>query len=201
MSILLKSITTTHIENLDLDNPCFDSVTFEIFGYHKDTPDHRQILGEISAKSIKVGDPINFSRALLDEFLEFDGGNIAKICEAANFDHLFESGANIVIISTLVVDADLKRLGVGSTLLRHAIDFFSKRMENPYIAISAEPINDGKRNTFPAQFASFDTELLKNSDARFKQTLKGNKAFLVARGFNHVSDNVFARSIKNKETL
>jgi ribosomal protein S18 acetylase RimI-like enzyme len=201
MSISFDSITTTHIKNLDLDNPCFDTVTFELFGNHKDTPEFKQILGELSAKSIKASDAINFSRALLDEFLEFDGSNVAKICEAANFNHLLDDGANIVIIRTLVVDPDLRRLGVGSKLLNHAVDFFHKRMENPYIAISAAPINDSKRNTFPAQFASFDTETLEKSDARFDELLKGNKAFLLKRGFNHVSNNVFERLIEKGESL
>lgn len=199
MSVSYDAITTTHIENLDLDNPCFDNVTFELFGYHKDTPECKQILGELSAKSIKASDTINFSRALLDEFLEFDGSNVANICEAANFNNLLDNGANIVIIKTLVVDPDLRRLGIGSKLLNHAVDFFRKRMENPYIAISSAPINDSKKHTFPSQFAYFDAGLLEESDTRFDERLKENKAFLLKQDFNYLSDNVFERSIKQGE--
>lgn len=201
MSISFESITTTHIENLDLDNPCFDTVTFELFGYQKDTPEFKQILGELSVKAIKASDAINFSRALLYEFLEFDGSNVANICEAANLDKLLDNGANIVIIRTLVVDPDLRQLGVGSKLLNHAVDFFRKRMGNPYIAISAAPINDSKRNTFPAQFAYFDTEPLEESDARFDKLLKGNESFILKRGFSHLSGNVFGRLMKQGESL
>jgi|TARA_B110000196_G_scaffold318674_1_gene334613 ribosomal protein S18 acetylase RimI-like enzyme len=196
MSVSYDAITTTHIENLDLDTPCFDSVVFELFGHHEDTPEYRQLLGEIRVKAIKSSDAINFSRALLDEFLEFDGSNVVNICEAANFDSLLDSGADIVIIQTLVVDPGLRRLGVGSKLLNHAIDFFRKRMKAPYIAISAAPIDDSKQNTFPAQFASFDTKLLEEDDPRFNALSKGNEAFLLAQRFKNVSDNVFERSVE-----
>lgn len=201
MTVLFEAIITNHIENLDLENPCFDTVEFELYGKNTNTADSRQQLGQLRAKAIKASDAINFSRALLDEFLEFDGSNLANICEAAQFNSLFESGADIVIIEHLVVAPELRRMGVGSKLLEHAISHFKKRMESPYIAISSAPLSDERRNTFPMEFASFNAKPLEKDVAGFNELQKENELFLLANSFTPKSSNVFDRLITKGETL
>ena len=199
MTISIQGIEIKHAENLDEDDPRFDAGSFDIFGIYHDAPNETFLLGQLKTKALNKTSSQDFSCAVLDDFLNHEQSKIRSICEALRIDELCECEADIVLVESLVVDANFQRQGVGKVLLERALRYFNETMPSPYFAISAEPTSDNRYNQYPPQFAPFNAIAIGVDDPAYDVQIKNNRLFLNAMGFSHYADNIYTMNSKHQQ--
>lgn len=191
MTISIEGIEIKHLEHLDNDDKRFDAVSFDIFGRHSDEPEESLLLGQLKAKSLKRSSAIEFSSALLHDFLFHEQSKLRDICEAIDITSICAEGKDVVMIEMLAADPRFLHDGIARALIERAITYFTQTMDSPYFAVSALPEDVTRYQQYPPQYAPFITVPLSIEHPEFAQRLSLNYAFFNYFGFILKMNDIF----------